>query len=132
MSDHVTNLRWLGNQLDADAADKGIGQGSEGARICWNAAMEIESLRQKLTEKDQTILDHVEIQQALRQQLAAKQAKVDELREHVLCDKEPAAWLQISVDDPSLATLVRMKKPVKFDPSWWRFEPLYKAKEPEQ
>jgi hypothetical protein len=26
MNEHVANLRWLGNLLDADAADQGIGQ----------------------------------------------------------------------------------------------------------
>lgn len=57
MSDHVTSLRWLGNQLDADASDKGIGQGSEGARICWNAATEIASLSQKLEEANTRISD---------------------------------------------------------------------------
>ena len=50
MSDHITSLRWLGNHIDADAANQGIGQGSEGARICWNAAIEIESLPQQLSD----------------------------------------------------------------------------------
>ena len=57
MSDHITSLRWLGNQLDADAADKGIGQGSEGARICWNAATEIKSLRQQLASRDAEVAE---------------------------------------------------------------------------
>ncbi len=37
---------------------------------------EIASLRQQLAEKDQTILDHVEIQQALRQQLAEREKQI--------------------------------------------------------
>lgn len=42
---HADKLRWVGDQLDTDASNKGIGQGSEGARYCWAAATEIERLQ---------------------------------------------------------------------------------------
>ena len=46
----IENLRWLGQNLQADAELEGVGQGSEGARYCFSGASEIESLRQQLAE----------------------------------------------------------------------------------
>lgn len=45
---NIENLHWLYKQLNAEAEEQGIGQGSEGARYCLAAADEIESLRQQL------------------------------------------------------------------------------------
>ena len=45
---HADKLRWVGDQLDADASNKGIGQGSEAARYCWAAATEIERIEDEL------------------------------------------------------------------------------------
>lgn len=41
---------------------------------------EVEELRQQLADRNQTILDHVEIQNALRQQLAAALSENQQLR----------------------------------------------------
>jgi len=48
--DIVKNIRWLGDHLNAHAKSKGIGQGSEGARYCWNSADEITKLRTELLQ----------------------------------------------------------------------------------
>lgn len=48
MSDNVEQLQWLGGMLAADAKEKGIGQESEGARYCSEAADEITRLRAEL------------------------------------------------------------------------------------
>ena len=40
---------------------------------------------------------------------------------------EPVAWLQVGVFDGPYEgeTLTRAKLPLKYDPSWWRFDGLY-------
>lgn len=72
MNNHINNLRWLGDQLDADASIKGIGQGSEGARYCWAAATEMKSLYD---------------------QLATAQARTEFLEAEILAEREACAKL---------------------------------------
>lgn len=46
---------------------------------------------------------------------------------------EPVAWLQIGLAPYHDGVVIaRTGKPEKWDPSWWRFEPLYAHPQPEQ
>lgn len=54
---HADKLRWVGDQLDADASNKGIGQGSEGARYCWAVATEIERIEAELEHTKEDYLN---------------------------------------------------------------------------
>lgn len=39
---------------------------------------------------------------------------------------EPVGWLQTSVEEGLDTTLLRCHKPKKFNPEWWKFEPLFR------
>jgi len=42
---------------------------------------------------------------------------------------EPVGWLQTNVEDGGATTLVRNHMPTRFNPEWWKFEPLFRKPE---
>jgi len=99
---NIENLHWLYKQLNAEAEEQGIGQGSEGARYCLAAADEIESLRQQLAAalaaikiKNHTlewlsVKSHTRLQRLRATQALAIQPDDDALKAWI---GEPVAWM---------------------------------------